>query len=61
VDRRRRRYTNFDPSKHNRQSWALANFGELRQLTVNLSINQLFNATVTVCVSIFLMAMEGLT
>jgi hypothetical protein len=29
-----RRYTSFDPRKHNRQSWAPANFGQLEQLTM---------------------------
>jgi hypothetical protein len=38
VNRHRRRYTNCDPRKHNGQSWALADFGELKQLTVEQSL-----------------------
>jgi hypothetical protein len=36
ANRHRRRYTDFDPIKHERQSWALANFGELKKLTGRL-------------------------
>jgi hypothetical protein len=32
ANRHRKRYTDFDPRKHNRQSRAFANFGELKQL-----------------------------